>query len=149
MTSKRTPSKDLDTPDTLRAITTWQEAAEYATRLTGHEVETVASYGEGFEQVEKDELVGVPHFIIEWREVSGTYGVFVVVKAITESNRKVLYVDGSTGIQAQLRAIADEREANNSPAPQTGLMVGGGLKLSTYTAVVDGKDTPARTYYLT
>ena len=148
MTTK-TPSRELDVPDSLRGITTWQEAAAYVTAVTGHDVETVASYGEGFEQIDKDELVGVPHFIIEWREVSGTYGTFTVVKAITEHNRKVLYVDGSTGIQAQLRAIADEREANNFPAPQTGLMVGGGLKLSSYTAVIDGKDTPAHTYYLT
>lgn len=119
-----------------------------------------ADYGSGFDQVEKSTLVGVPLFIVEWRDVKSdkvvSGGEFVVVFAITQDDKKVMFIDGSSGIYEQLKHVTEMRERKGEiPADQIrrALIIKKGLRVSNYvTQVADGKgvmrDTNASTYYL-
>lgn len=112
-------------------------------------------YTDGPQLVSKADLVGVPFLITAWREnVDATTGrPFTSVEAIVqENNCKVIFNDGSTGVARQLDAIATRTGRRG------GVMVGGGLRVSTYGLDAAGVPLPrgstdrpasmAATYYL-
>ena len=89
----------------------------------GVTVDSLEDYGTGFEVVEsKDQLIGKPFIILEWRFNDGDYGVFVSALLVTEDNRKMILNDGSSGIRAQLESVTKRREARGQDQPQRGLM---------------------------
>jgi hypothetical protein len=142
-------SKAID----LRSISTMQEALA-ALASAGVPVESIDAYGDGAQMAEKANLIGVPMLLTSWSFAESDYdkeSVFVIVKAITDQDVKVIFVDGSTGIRAQLWNITEERSANGveGDAAYSGLICPRGLRVSEYTYTDDkGKSIPASTYYL-
>jgi len=117
----------------------------------GTVVDSFEDYGTGFDVVDsKDQLIGKPFIILEWRFNDGDYGVFVSCLVVTEDNRKMILNDGSSGIRAQLESVTKRREAAGSDQPQRGLMCKRGLTVSRYQYVdsASGESRPAATYYL-
>lgn len=120
--------------------------------------------GDGFEGVEKSDLVNVPFVIVKvTKTMSKEFNSpFLIIHAITVGNRKVRFNDGSTGILGQLEMFR-ERFGRTG----VGMMVKG-LTVSKYTVmerdengdyVRDGEGNPvpllqngreinATTYYL-
>jgi hypothetical protein len=112
--------------------------------------------GTGFSVVDKETLVKVPMVLIAWQFSVGDFGGMVTAFAMTEDGRKVILVDGSTGIFAQLDEYSNDP---NSPGfgIQNGMRVRNGLRVSRYELTEDreiaprdykGKTTPAATFYL-
>jgi hypothetical protein len=99
---------------------------------------------EDFEKVdEKDELLSVPFFITNFWFQQGDMGDFVVIRGITQGNRKIVVTDGGTGIFAQLKKLALETRKTSN------VMVRGGLRKSEYRKEVEpDRFTNATTYYL-
>lgn len=149
----------LFSDDALADITSYNDAAAL---LDSANIppETMAAYGTGFAVVDKSKLIGVGLLILQWRFNDGDYeGDFVSVEAVTATNEKVIFNDGSTGIRAQLHNVTARRQTVGHPHPQAGLIVPGGLTKTTYyyNSVTgetsgkarEGKDwTPASTFYL-
>jgi len=106
-----------------------------------------------FEPIDKSQAINIPHLIVQWRFSAGDYGEFVIVYAIARLDNgtdwQILYADGGKGIYEQLKSLTDQRIADGHPHPQGGALVRGGLAPSDYTFTDDeGKERPARTYYL-
>lgn len=140
------------TDSILAKIDGWDAVAEMF-ESNGIAVERMSDYGTGFKVTDKDKLIGVPLFLVEWRfnssskflDKSGKPLVFVSVAAVTKSGDKVIFNDGSTGIKDQLVMVTEQRQERSHPTPQCGLLIEEGLKPSDYT-LDDGNS--ARTYYL-
>lgn len=119
------------------------------------EVESLDDYGSGFAVLDnKDSLIGKKFVCIGWQfRMSKQFGnAFVVAFIMTEDGDRHILVDGSTGINKQLREITDDRISRGRPNAQQGLAVPRGLKRSDYTTeiTVNGKtsEIEATTYYL-
>lgn len=119
------------------------------------EVEDWADYGSGFDILEnKDNLIGVPFVILEWRFTKSKQfdATFVSCVVVDEKNNKHIVNDGSTGICRQLEGVTKMRIERDKAYPQTGLVVRNGLRRSDYKTIVevDGKqkEIEAATYYL-
>lgn len=145
----RESNKSTFDDDQLKSITTMDEALAALGSVT--DVADWADFGTGFNVLKnKDNLVGVPFVVLEWRfnhskEFDQEYVAAVVMD---EKNNKHILVDGSTGVCAQLRTVTDAKIADGLPYPQAGLIVRNGLTRSDYTKEVDGKEIAASTYYL-
>ncbi len=134
------------------------DAALAALDHIGATVESYSDYGTGFAVLkDKQRLVGEAFVILEWRfsfskEYLGADGLpaeFVSAYLVTESGAKVILVDGSTGICAQLKAVTERRIGAGHRTPQQGLVVRGGLSASNYTVEdAKGRKSSATTYYL-
>jgi len=120
--------------------------------------------GDGFEGVDKEELVNVPFVILKvTKSMSKEFNSpMVVIHAMTVTSRKVRFTDGSTGILGQL-AMFKERFGRDGVG-----MVVKGLTVSKYTVMErdengeyvrdgegnpipmlnNGKEISAKTYYL-
>lgn len=112
--------------------------------------------GSGFRVLEdKDQLLKVPFFALEWRFNPGKYvndygekTDFVSITLVTKYNDKYILNDGSTGIAAQLRDFSDRTGAYG------GLMCRNGLRVSRdyEVRIPDGKGGEktilGTTYYL-
>lgn len=129
--------------EALAGITTFQQAIELATDKHGQLLDSL-DLGDGFASKEKSELVGVPMVILEWQNGKNTsYGDFLIVKVVTDKNEKVVFVDGSTGIKQQLDVITENSGRTG------GILAREGLRVSEYTYTDDdGKEKPAKTYYI-
>lgn len=102
--------------------------------------------GDGFETLDKkDKLVDVPFIVIKTKEVDGDWGgTFSVIHLVTESNKKYVLLDGSTGIHKQLGEL---RERFGGDVPP--LVCKHGLRRSDYEYTDEqGQTKPATTYYL-
>jgi len=94
--------------------------------------------------VEKDTLVDKEMVITSWRlrtdDESNGFGPYVVVKCALRDGSHVVFADGSTGIKEQLIAF----DTHNP------IYLPKGLRVSTYmwTDPADGKEKPAKTFYL-
>lgn len=114
--------------------------------------EDMSDYGTGFAILKnKDTLVEVPFFILEWRFNESEFSDvdFVSAMVMTKNGDKFVLNDGSTGIATQLATVTAIRKDNGHSHPQAGLMVKNGLRKSVYQYVDnDGKPRPATTYYL-
>lgn len=149
-----------DITDTVLAKITSFEDAMAALNSAGIVVESSDEYGNGFQVVDKDLLVGVNFVILEWRFNEGSFGdrQFVSASCVTEDNRKVVINDGSSGVAAQLARITDSRRERKIANSQSGLVVKGGLIKSEYYYREETKEisrnpegkgwTRAATYYL-
>lgn len=138
------------TPDFSRLETAGQVADFFAN--LGVQVEKAADVlSDGFELIEdKGTLVKTPMALLSWSfsESKEYGGEYVVVRAITRDNRRIRFVDGSTGIRKQLRDLTDKRVNESHPYP-TGALLCGGLRVSEYDYTNDkGKTAKARTYYI-
>lgn len=110
-----------------------------------------------YDLTDKNDLVGAPLFIVQWRErVSAEYGTpYVIVHAIrTDTGEKVVFVDGGTGISESLMSETVKREEKglSGLALRSALSVPKGLTRSDYdahTSPTTGEMIPGgTTYYL-
>ena len=110
---------------------------------------------EGFDLLEKAELVGVEFIITSVRWQTGARNVgYVYVNGVKRDGTRFTFNDSSTGIKAQLMEALSR--ANLSTEYDTGeeipfvVHVPRGVRVSEYVIQdVKGKDRNARTYYLT
>lgn len=143
----------------LAAIGSFEDAARL---LSDNNVaaEFASDYGTGFKVVDKATLIDKPFLILEWRFNAGDFGSdFVSVAAVTKSNDKVIFNDGSTGVRKQLETVTAQRLAKGHAHPQAGLLCENGLtKTSYYFNSKTGETSsapqtgdgwgPASTYYI-
>lgn len=110
----------------------------------GIKPKSISEYGTGFEVANQKDLVNVPFVIVDARIVpaeKSDYGKdFLVFFAFTNTNRKLIINDGSTGLCEQAKGIGVEN--------LIGTVHEKGLTVSEYDHIApDGTRTPARTYY--
>ena len=80
-------------------------------------------------------LIGIPFIIAEWEFMDSQTGPYVRVLCVTEADRKVSFVDGSTGIYTQAVQVRTRMD--------TPILVKRGLRVSEY----EFNGTPTSTYY--
>lgn len=137
----------LASPDQFKAIDGFQAAMQLALELEGVNSESqllaASELGDGFALADKQTLVGVKMVALSVKLSTGEIGEYVVVRAVAKDGRKVVIVDGSTGIKDQL---AEYMEANHGTFPR---LWENGLRVSTYTYTNEkGEESPAATYYI-
>lgn len=105
--------------------------------------------GDGFALLEeKDQLIGVPCAFISWKESLGDFGPFIAARVVTQDNRKVVIIDGGSGIYSQLSDFSQKFGRDG------GLVARKGLRRSDYEYDDVDKKTgetvkrPATTYYI-
>jgi hypothetical protein len=140
----------------LSGLGTSQEELEAFLQSLGITIEEALFVASDFALTEKNDLVGVPLFIIQWthntsEEYGGLYSVIHAVRM--DDSTKVVFADGSTGIHEQLQIVTMKRREAGVPvkAHQAGVAVKNGLVRSDYPAGIgrDGNERPAgTTYYL-
>lgn len=133
------------TPAELRSITTAEEAIELLI-ARGVTPKSISEFGDGFAiltREAKTKLVGVPFFIVGWRQFTSTKydtdGVAVYVITTDGENRKYTIIDTGSGIKRQL--IEDIQEPVGIHVPQ-------GLTRSEYDNGGPNKDIHGVTFYL-
>ena len=138
----------------LSEFKTHEQALELLQSL-GTVVEDFSEYGSGFDLVDKDTLVGVPMMIVEWKMIRSDKvvegGQFVAVSAITSDDKKVVFVDGGTGVMEQLAHVSLSREEKGVPVEgrNRGLIARKGLRSSSYQVADNkGKMMNATTFYI-
>lgn len=100
--------------------------------------------GDGFESLDnKDLLINVPFVILDYKfSDNGNYGEFVIIRLMTQDNRKYRLTDGSTGILADIQKLARRNVVGN-------VLCRKGLTVSEYEYIdANNKKTPAKTYYI-
>lgn len=145
----RVEQRSIFDDDTLTSLESLSDLAElFASE--GIASESIEDYGTGFTVVRnKRQLVEVPLVLITWKFSIGDKGAMVVVHAMTKDKRKVIFVDGGSGIRDQLERITVMRRERGSMYPQAALSVPGGLRVSDYTFEdQDGGEHEASTFYL-
>lgn len=132
--------------ETLAQVSSFNDAIALAEDIYGKDVIAVAAdvLGDGFRIVEdKDTLIGVSFFALSWNFVVGDHGEYVIVRAITQDDQKLLITDGSTGIRDMLSHYSKQTGRYG------GLFCRKGLRRSDYTYTNDkGEERDASTYYL-
>lgn len=152
----------------LASITSFEDAMKLAVREHGgvvnaHEVEEL---GDGFRiasESDKEKLVGVPLFFLDWNFREGDFGEYVSIRAIQQredkSVGKWVINDGSTGLREQLK------EFETLTGRAGGLNLRNGLRVSNYRVDAESREPitrnqvreydakgrkhiPAATYYL-
>lgn len=125
----------------LREITTFDEAILLTQQTLGHEIDIASKeLGDGFSLLtEKTSLIGVPLFFMEWTFREGDFGLFVSVRGMTESGKKFIVNDGSTGIAAQLMAHSERT------GRQGGMLIAKGLRVSEYPTDETGQPLDRKT----
>lgn len=134
------------TPAELRSITTAEEAIALLV-AKGATPRSISEFGDGFAILVGDEgkkrLVGVPFFIIGWREFQSTKyntnGVAMYVITTDGEDRKYTVIDTGTGIKRQI--LEDIQEPVGIHVPQ-------GLTRSEYDNAGPEKNIHGVTYYL-
>lgn len=135
----------------LAEVTSFDDALALIESTYGADALVLASdvLGDGFTLCEnKDQLIGVPCAFVSWADSVGDFGPYVVARVVTQDGRKLVIVDGSTGIYSQLVAFT-ERFGRSG-----GLVSKNGLRRSDYEYDDVDKQTgetvkrPASTYYV-
>lgn len=142
MTTEIQRRDSFDT-DTLRGVTSFADAMEL---FAGDVLTADSELGDGFAMIKnKDSLVGVPCLFMSWSFNTGEYAdEFVAARIVTEDGRKVVIIDGGTGIRQQLREFTDSHGGR-----QGGLLSRRGLRKSEYTYTDEnGKEKDAETFYI-
>lgn len=105
--------------------------------------------GDGFallDTKEKKRLCGIPLLFMTWTFNPGEFGEFVAARVVAKLDNgtvgKYVIIDGSEGIYKQLKEYTAEFSKLG------GLATMGGLNESNYETMVEGKMTPATTYYI-
>lgn len=134
----------------LRGITSFEDALRLAAEKYGSVIDAADEIGSGFVMLDdKDKLVNEPFVIIsytfpegDFRNDDGELSHFAVMRVVTKHGDRFVVTDGSHGIYSQL----DEFYVRSGR--KGGLLVGGGLRKSTYETEINGVMQPATTYYL-
>lgn len=112
-------------------------------RNAGITITDAAQLGDGFGVADKATLCGIEMLCLDWKVYPGDYGPMSVCRNVTKDGRKVVIIDGSTGMHAQL---ADYGLENGGKWP---VRWAHGLRRSDFTYTADdGSDKPATTYYI-
>ncbi|ARK07692.1 hypothetical protein Toil_gp09 [Rhodococcus phage Toil] len=105
--------------------------------------------GDGFTLTDKSELIGTEMLILAWRlqdkeDQTKKFGQpWVIVRAVTRDNRKVVFTDGSTGVRDQLIGIQSLSDRTG------GIHALNGLRVSTYDYTDNqGVTKEANTFYI-
>ncbi|UGC97975.1 hypothetical protein [Rhodococcus phage P19] len=132
----------------LASIQSFEDAAA----LLATRYETILDsddLGDGFDLVkDKSTLLDQTMLLISWRIMDADdkmkFGEpWVIVRAVTEDNRKIVFIDGSTGIRDQLVGVTA------SSGRTGGVLARDGLRVSVYDYTDDkGVTTEAKTYYI-
>ena len=104
------PTTPQYTTEQYRAINSWDDAMALAQASFGQLV-TAEDLGDGFQLVKEEDkaaLVGVPMLCLYAQLRTGDLGGYVVVRCITKDGRKVVVVDGGTGMYEQLNTYMQE-----------------------------------------
>lgn len=130
-------------------VTTPEEAIRVVQREFGGTILSTELRGNEFERAIKDALIGTPFIILEYGfTASDQYGQgkeFSWVRAMRMDNgERIAFADGSTGIYAQLRDLADKTDQYG------GVMCRNGLRVSRYDKTLDDGTViqDAETYYI-
>lgn len=142
-------SKDVATQvltlDQLRNVLTFEDAVALAKQVNDGVIISSADLGDGFAIKEKKDLIGIQMMLLEWEQgknVSKGEG-FIIVRAVTVNNDKVIFTDGSTGIWRQLTQFTEQTGRTS------GMYAQEGLRVSRYTFTDEtGKEKDAETYYI-
>lgn len=146
---------DLIKSDQLNALSSYADVLELLGITGTEEGLTQLEWDTNpFQLVDKSQLLNTQLVLIQWRFVAGDFGEFVYVSALARLDNgtdwAVAFVDGSTGVYAQLRDLTASRVQSGHAHPQQGALVKGGLTASNYTYTDEkGQEKPATTYYLT
>jgi hypothetical protein len=157
-TGATTPSENTDvavqhkiSAAQLSEVSSFDDALRLMEETYGSGAIALASdaLGDGFQLLEeKDQLIGVPCAFISWRESLGDFGPFVAARVVTQDNRKVVIIDGGSGIYQQLSEFSQKFGRDG------GLVARKGLRRSDYTYTDVDKVTgqpverPASTHYI-
>lgn len=135
--------------DNLRELSGWDDVAAL---FDGAITAVPDVLGDGFTLIDnKKNLVGVEFIVVSHRFVKGDHGDggYSIVHVVTRDGRKLLFMDGGTGIHAQFGELHTRGMLGNSA-----LHVPGGLRESNYeTMITDSKTGKAEmkqatTYYM-
>lgn len=135
--------------DNLREIGGWDDVA---TLFDGQITAVPDILGDGFTLIDnKKNLIGVEMIVVNHRFVKGDHGDggYSIVHVVTRDGRKLLFMDGGTGIHAQFTELHTRGMLGNSA-----LHVPGGLRESNYETMITDPKTgkaemkQATTYYL-
>lgn len=128
--------------DVLRAIKSFADVQQLFADAKVPVVDYSETFGNGFSLLDdKNALVKTEFMIIEHKQTDGDYGTFTVMHVVTLKGDKFIVIDGGTGIHAQCVEMA-------AKGVTQGIHVRNGLTRSDYEKELDGKMTPATTYYL-
>lgn len=137
------------TSDDLQNLKDWSDLDGFVAKYGIDVLPADQVLGDGFAILnDKMRLVGVPMFIIEWRNNKGENGTFTSMRVLARldngSMAKYIVNDGSTGIHKQLTEFTESRKV------RAGLMVKNGFRVSEYdyTDERTGEVRPAKTFYL-
>lgn len=109
------PERPVSTLDRLRAgrsaelkTMTYEQLAELLTEEQA--LISVEEAGDGFykdpnNKEAKRRLVGVPFIIVDSRDTPGKFGIMWTLRLVTQDNRRLIIIDGSTGIAAQMDSV--------------------------------------------
>jgi hypothetical protein len=129
--------------DNLRELNSFDDVA---TLFDGAVTAVPDILGDGFTLIEnKKQLVGIEFIVVNHRFVKGDHGDggYSIVHVMTRDGRKVLFLDGGSGIHAQFTELH-----TRGMLGQSALHVPGGLRESNYETMIDGKMQAATTFYL-
>lgn len=124
-----------------RGIQSWDDAIALAQGSFGALV-TAEDLGDGFTLVKEEQkaaLVGVPMLCLYAQLRTGDLGGYVVVRCITKDGRKVVVVDGGTGMYEQL---SEYMTANDGRWPN---LWPRGLRRSDYKTDIPNPKKPGET----
>lgn len=134
--------------EALREINSFDDAIRLLDETVGM-VNIADVLGDGFTKIEKERLIDKEFVLLGYTFAKDTTGnnadndeskTFVICRVVLRDGRKLFFTDGSTGVMAQCRALADANIVG-------GIYVARGLRVSEYEIVVDGKSQPASTFY--
>lgn len=117
------------THEDLESITSWDEAIKATAIVYGGVINA-----QEFEEVDKAELIDKPFLILSWEKgVKSDFAgsEFVIVKAMTPDNKKILFTDGSKGIKDYLLRLTSRTGRTG------GVQATKGLRVSKYGLTAD------------
>jgi hypothetical protein len=108
---------------------------------------------EGFDPIDKAELIGKPFGITAVRFRTNPSGVtYAEVELVNAAGESLALIDSSTGIRDQVAAYLTSKKlpvGGETEWTDVRLFVPRGLRVSVYDVQADGETKQAKTYYLT
>lgn len=135
----------------LKSLTSFEDVEKLFREREQEIVSASEELGDGFAFIEdKGQLENRPLMLVSWTFNEGDFAdEFVAVRAMCRMDNgtvgKFVFIDGGTGIRAQLRGWSDENKGK-----QGGMFVAKGLRVSEYdyTDPTNGKVSKAQTWYI-
>lgn len=121
----------------MRAVATAENPFEAALALAadiyGGVIDASTELGNGFTLVEKIDLTGERMVLLHWQFNEGDHGEFASIAAVTGSQKRIIFNDGSSGVYAQLREFTQEHKRSG------GMLAPRGLRANTYDTCPEKK----------